>query len=243
MGLQDRDYMKQQGRKQNQRTTNKNTSNILIKNLFITLIGLIVMWYGADKIYYRMQDRHQEIKFQPETVLLGLPHEQQENIPSGISLQADRQGHFRGTLLINNIPMPFVIDTGATQTAIPIAMANRAKLPIGEIGRTVTANGLADNLSTQIESLKIGNAELKNTQAIVLYKLDEVLIGMSTLKFFSMLIKNNTMTLMASGNFEETNVMTSELKPNKPEKVVKNWKKNVVCNSDGTNCKTTYSHI
>jgi aspartyl protease family protein len=234
MGLQDRDYMKQQGGKQNQRTTNKNTSNTLIKNLLITLIGLIVMWYGSDKIYYRMQDRHQEIKFHPETILPGLPHEQQqqeqqeqqqENIPSGISLKADNQGHFRGTLLINNIPMPFMIDTGATQTAIPIAMANRAKLPIGEIGRTVTANGLADNLSTQIESLKLGNAEIKNTKAIVLYKLDEVLIGMSTLKLFSMFIKNNTMTLMASSNLEETNAMNSELQSNKPQKVVKNWKK------------------
>jgi len=108
------------------------------------VIGLVVIWYWTDKIYYRMQERHQEIKFQPKTLIPGSLHDQQENIshpeliPRGIVLKADKQGHFRGTVLINNIPMPFLIDTGATQTSIPITMANKAKLPIGEIGQTST---------------------------------------------------------------------------------------------------------
>jgi aspartyl protease family protein len=146
------------------------------------------------------------------------------------------------TLVINNIPMPFLIDTGATNTSIPVAMANQAKLPIGEIGQTTTANGKAAMLSTQIESLKIGNAEIRNSKANMLYNLDEVLIGMNTLKLFSISIKNNTMTMM-NANSEKMSVMVSELKPDEPSsrKAAKNWKKNVTCDSKGMNCKTAYS--
>jgi len=100
-------------------------------------------------------------------------------------------------------------------------------------------------LATQIDSLKIGNAEIKNTKANMLYKLDEVLIGMNTLKLFSMSVKDNTMTLMAYNNPQETNVVVSELNPDetyKPQNIVKNWKKTVVCNSYGMDCKTTYRH-
>lgn len=250
MGLQDRDYMKRQGSQKNDnifkrpKTTNKKTE-VNFTSLFSAIISLLVLWYWTDKIYHRMQENHQEIKFQPPVPIF----DQRDNInhaeellPGGVVLTADKQGHFRGTVLINNIPMPFLIDTGATNTSIPVAMANQAKLPIGEIGQTTTANGKAAMLSTQIESLKIGNAEIRNSKANMLYNLDEVLIGMNTLKFFSISIKNNTMTMM-NANSEKMSVMTSELKPDepRPQKAAKKWKKNVTCDSEGMNCKTAYS--
>ena len=138
--------------------------------------------------------------------------------------------------------MPFLIDTGATNTSIPVAMANQAKLPIGEIGQTTTANGKAVMLSTRIEILKFGNAEIRNSKANMLYNLDEVLIGMNTLKFFSISIKNNTMTMM-NANSEKMNVMVSEVNPDepRPQKATKKWKKNVTCDSEDMNCKTAYS--
>lgn len=239
MGLQDRDYMKRQGSQKNDnifkapKQQTKKGGNLI--HLFITIISLLVLWYWADKIYYRMQESHQEIKFQPPTPIFN----QRENInhaeellPGGVVLTADKQGHFRGTVLINNIPMPFLIDTGATNTSIPVAMANQAKLPIGEIGQTTTANGKAAMLSTQIESLKIGNAEIRNSKANMLYNLDEVLIGMNTLKLFSISIKNNTMIMM--------NANSEKIEPGS-QKAAKKWKKNVTCDSEGMNCKTAYS--
>lgn len=239
MGLQDRDYMKRQGSQKKDnifkapKKQTKKGGNLI--HLFITIISLLVLWYWADKIYYRMQESHQEIKFQPPTPIFN----QRENInhaeellPGGVVLTADKQGHFRGTVLINNIPMPFLIDTGATNTSIPVAMANQAKLPIGEIGQTTTANGKAAMLSTQIESLKIGNAEIRNSKANMLYNLDEVLIGMNTLKLFSISIKNNTMIMM--------NANSEKIEPGS-QKAAKKWKKNVTCDSEGMNCKTAYS--
>ncbi len=39
----------------------------------------------------------------------------QEVTSPAIIIKADRQGHFRGLALINNVSMPFLIDTGATK--------------------------------------------------------------------------------------------------------------------------------
>ncbi len=49
--------------------------------------------------------------------------------PKGVAIPADANGHYRGTLLINNIPMPFLVDTGATHTVIPTKLSYAARLP------------------------------------------------------------------------------------------------------------------
>jgi len=68
-------------------------------------------------------------------------------------LQADPGGHYRGVVLINNVPMPFIIDTGATYTSIPENMANTASLSFGKTILTNTANGQVNNQLTFINSL------------------------------------------------------------------------------------------
>jgi len=210
-----------------------------VKNILSILIGLLVLWRLGDRIYYGFQERNESISFHPETLFPRFLNNQPEIeiIPGGIILKADRNGHFRGTALINSVAMPFVIDTGATQTVIPIKMANLAKLPIGKIGQADTANGVALLLSTRLNTLRLGNAEIRNVNAAINYSIDEVLIGMNTLKLFSMSVKNNTMTLVTSENVKASNVTTDE---NNME--VKKWKKEMICNGHGDDCKTTYSN-
>ena len=205
----------------------------------------------------RIQTNRQEVSFNTAPLFLqAIPTKpiikEPELIPGGIVIKADAQGHFRGTAFINNVAMPFLIDTGATETVVPVALANQALLPIGQVGQSDTAGGIAPNVSTRINSLKIGNAEIKSINAHVNFSVNEVLIGMNTLKYFNMLIKNNTMTLVASNNPEDINIIASDLDADRnqaeqppeatlqPKKTTKNWKKTVVCNSDGTECKTSY---
>ncbi|MDD5272158.1 MAG: retropepsin-like aspartic protease [Methylovulum sp.] len=147
-----------------------------------------------------------------------------------IVIHGDNKGHFRGRALINGVSMPFLIDTGATTTAIPSKLAKAAKLPIGETGMVSTANGLAEVQATEIKELKLGNAIIKNTEAAISDQLDEVLIGMSALKHFQVRFENNTLILVANKGYGID--ITEE----------KKWKKNVVCNNDGGECKTVYSH-
>lgn len=228
----------------------------LISFLSSTLTVVLILHFG-HKVMSRIQTNRQDVSFNTAPLFLqAIPTKpiikEPELIPGGIVIKADAQGHFRGTAFINNVAMPFLIDTGATETVVPVALANQALLPIGQVGQSDTAGGTAPSVSTRINSLKIGNAEIKNINAHVNFSVDEVLIGMNTLKYFNMLIKNNTMTLVTSNNPEEINIIASDLDADRnqavqppetalqPKKVTKNWKKTVVCNSDGTECKTTY---
>ena len=63
-----------------------------------------------------------------------------------------------------------------------------------------TANGQVNNPSTFIDSLKLGNIEIKNIDASIMINpgLDvRVLIGMNTLKYFRMVQDKNRLTLTA----------------------------------------------
>lgn len=116
----------------------------------------------------------------------------------GITLQAGPDGHFSGQVLINDHAMPFIIDTGATFTTIPMNMAVAARLTLGKQVETRTANGRAFDKLTRIESLKLGSAEIKNIDAHVNQHLQQVLIGMNTLKYFTLNQTADTMTLIVN---------------------------------------------
>ncbi len=110
-------------------------------------------------------------------------------------LRADDSGHFRGTLSVNGKEFPFLIDTGATVTAIPMKFALEARLPFGRQVDMVTAGGRTFDKLTVIDSLAIGKTELKNIEAVLNQHLTEILVGMNTLKFFKMTQSGNTLTM------------------------------------------------
>lgn len=161
----------------------------------------------------------------------------------GIVLSVDRNGHFTGTVLINDYSMPFLIDTGATYTSIPSKLAVAAGLPFGRQVETSTASGRSFDKLTKVRSMKIGTAEIKNIDAMVNSHLTEVLIGMNTLKYFHMHQSANKMTLVINtamqGSADQENAVTVEKMPDayenaKPKPVVDNTpsrpiKMSVVC--------------
>lgn len=99
-----------------------------------------------------------------------------------------------------------MIDTGATNTAIPEKSAILAKLPIGRRVRTKTAGGQVFSNRTRINSLKIGGVTIRNLDGSINRYLDEVLIGMSTLKHFKMSLNGDRLTLTPiKGDFTYSN--------------------------------------
>lgn len=167
-------------------------------------------------------------------------------------LKTDQQGHFRGTVMINNVAMPFLIDTGATKTSIPAKLAVAAGLPIGSSVQSNTAGGRVVDRLTQIRSLKIGNAEIRNLNANINQYLDEVLIGMNTLKYFHMTQSGDTLTLAAikliGKDAESVQVLDQSnnripndiLAADKPVKKPTVIKKTVTCDENKV-CITAYS--
>jgi len=148
--------------------------------------------------------------------------------------------------------MPFMIDTGATRTSIPAKMAVAADLPFGSTIQTSTGGGQVIDRLTRITSLKIGNAEIRNLDANINQYLDEVLIGMNTLKYFNMTQSGDTLTLLANnplGNnavsapaLDQANnsIPTEALTADKPIKKSVTVKKSMTCDEHKV-CKTTYS--
>jgi aspartyl protease family protein len=261
MGIQDRDYYRNRHRKSyspikfGKRNTDK-------KYLITPILTLALLWYGAGAILGKIQNK---LSVKPVPALS--TNNPSDLIPGGIILKADRQGHFRGTVLVNNVSMPFMIDTGATTTTIPANMAVEAGLPVGRSIQSNTAGGKVLEHLTRIGSLKIGNAEIRNLDASINQHLAEVLIGMNTLKYFHMTQDGNTLTLVTYNEPEEgivepeEEIAEAEYRPEPPpqQKTARQfnyetpeetaisdypakttWKKSVTCDGHN-NCKTIYS--
>ena len=101
-----------------------------------------------------------------------------------VRLQQNRYGHYVTSGLINNQPVVFLLDTGATQVSVPFALAQQLNLIPGRPTWVQTANGRVQVAQTIIEHLQIGGIELHNVRAHLNYadSTDEILLGMSALK-------------------------------------------------------------
>ncbi len=101
-----------------------------------------------------------------------------------VQLVGNRQGHFVSTGKINGRTVQFLLDTGATDVAIPGKVADILQLPRGVPLLVSTANGRTEGFRTSLERLQIGDIVLHNVRALVVPGLDgeQVLLGMSAMK-------------------------------------------------------------
>ena len=104
-------------------------------------------------------------------------------------LPADSRGHFMTQGLINGRPVTFMLDTGATTVALSVADAQRIGLDYSK-GRPVqinTANGVAPGYMLRLSSVRVGDVEVYDLDAIVSpQSMPFVLLGNSFINRFSM---------------------------------------------------------
>jgi len=101
-----------------------------------------------------------------------------------IELKRNRSGHYVATGAINDKPIVFLLDTGATTVAVPEALAREIGLQRGQAVSVMTANGIARAYTTEIQSLELGKITLENVRAAITPGMQgtQVLLGMSALK-------------------------------------------------------------
>ena len=101
-----------------------------------------------------------------------------------VTMQANKQGHFVGTLLLNGKPIDFLLDTGATMVAVPEEVAAQTGMKKGLAYETSTANGVTTAYQSKIDELRLGDIVLRDLEASIVPNLDgtEILLGMSALK-------------------------------------------------------------
>ena len=115
-----------------------------------------------------------------------------------ISLTADSRGHFYAEGSINNHPVQFMVDTGATVVALGRAEADRLGLNY-QGGRPVamnTANGATQGWAIKIPLLRVGDVQSYEVDAVVTpAAMPAVLLGNSYLSRFNMRREGDQMML------------------------------------------------
>lgn len=114
-----------------------------------------------------------------------------------VTLMQNRQGHYVANGLINNLPVTFLLDTGATDVAIPAGIAQQAGLSPGAESRASTANGTVRVYATRIDRLALGNIELQDIVASITPSMDGdvILLGMSALRQIEFTQQGQQLTL------------------------------------------------
>jgi aspartyl protease family protein len=117
---------------------------------------------------------------------------------SEIMLPAGSGGHFFAAGAINGRPVRFVVDTGATSVAIGQADAERIGLDwkTAPVAVGQTANGAVAMRVVSLNSVRIGDVEISNVQAVVVPgSMPFVLLGNSFLGRFQLRQENDVLRL------------------------------------------------
>ena len=133
----------------------------------------------------------------------GIVEQWNEDGRAQVMLERDRSGHFLARGEINGYPVLFLVDTGATDVAISENAAREMGLEFGPRTTVMTAAGPARAWRTRLDRVSLGTLALDNVRATITPGLgNEVLLGMSFLKYFHMRQDGNQMVL-ESGNQTE----------------------------------------
>ena len=114
-----------------------------------------------------------------------------------VSLKRNRQGHYVTSGKINGQGVVFMVDTGATDIAVPVKVAQRLGLVPGRESVHQTANGKVVVFTTRLESVAVGEITLNNVEASINpgMEFDEILLGMSFLKNLEFTQRGDILTL------------------------------------------------
>ncbi|MBY4596981.1 retropepsin-like aspartic protease family protein [Ottowia caeni] len=123
--------------------------------------------------------------------------------PSGdggdrIVLSADSRGHFFTQGSINNRPVQFMVDTGASDVALGQSEADRLGIDYKSATpvRMNTANGVAQGWRLKLRNVKVGEVTLYDVDAVVTpLPMPAVLLGNSFLNRFNMRRDADQLTL------------------------------------------------
>lgn len=98
-----------------------------------------------------------------------------------IELKRAPDGHFHWPGRIEGVEVEFLVDTGATRTAVPAALAARAGLPPGDPITSDTAAGVVQGRLSRADLTLAGGVRAERLPVAVLPGLSTPLLGMDVL--------------------------------------------------------------
>jgi aspartyl protease family protein len=114
-----------------------------------------------------------------------------------VVLKRNRYGHYVTSGTVNDLPVEFLLDTGASDVAIPAELADQLGLARGRPVQYQTANGMVTAYRTTIDSVSIGPMVVTNVPASINPGMHdmEILLGMSVLKHVEFTQRGDTLIL------------------------------------------------
>lgn len=159
---------------------------------------LLAAWVLALAVLALLFQRLMDEQYNPNRApVLGLD----ETGRAQVVLERNRAGHYLASGQINGQAVVFLIDTGATDVALPLPLARRLGLTLGEERIARTANGTVRTWTTRLDSVDVGGLTARDVRASVLPNMpgEEVLLGMSYLKRFELIQRDGRLTLRVPG--------------------------------------------
>lgn len=145
---------------------------------FWMLVSMWLIVFGLVGYYFQSWLEQQSNPNQTVNTTAG------QNGEQVVELKRNRYGHYVTAGTINNEPVVFMVDTGASDISVPASIAKRIGLKRGREVTYQTANGPAVNYATQLQQVAVGGIELNNVRASINPNVesDEILLGMTFLK-------------------------------------------------------------
>ena len=104
-----------------------------------------------------------------------------------IVLEQDRSGHYLADGEINGHAVRFLVDTGATDIALPESLARSLGLEFGPKVQVMTAAGPSPAWMTRLDEVNVGGIRRNNVRATITSgEFNGILLGMSFLKHYNL---------------------------------------------------------
>ncbi len=120
-----------------------------------------------------------------------------------VKIPRDDHGMYRVKGKINQMPIDFLVDTGASMLALNANQAKALGIPYkeGQLTMVETASGQAPAYRVQLNKVSLGQIEIKNVDALIVdgSSPKEALLGMSFLKHLEM--ENSSSVMMLQQRF------------------------------------------
>lgn len=154
---------------------------------------LIIGWVLALGVATLLVQQWQQKRHNPNA----MPEASQANGVNEVVLKRNPQHHYLANGYINGKPVTFLLDTGATDVAIPGQLARKLGLERGVAGYARTANGTTRVYATVLDELTLGSITLYDVRASITegFKGEEILLGMSALKNVEFTHRNGTLVI------------------------------------------------
>ena len=115
-----------------------------------------------------------------------------------VRIERGMDGHFRVRGYVNDQPVTFLVDTGASSVSVTDVLAARAGLEGGEKVRFRTANGERDGRIVVADEVRIASLRVRDVRVGTGYTgedSDDALLGQNFLRFFDVQMSGDEMLL------------------------------------------------